>query len=452
MSAQADDGSRQRMARLEAWERLERPLGNVVPLVMLGIAALLGLILAPSPRSGLITLGVAGLTAAWILGGFSLRPGARERPGWMLAFISVLVGLMAVLVIRAPIYGVFTFVTYTYTFYLPHGPRRFAAIAAIAVVTATSQDGGPPRGTTAGIALYTGLIVINVVFATGINWFAALSTERNDLRAQALADLSVANRKLEASLADNARLHEQLISQARDAGMQDERQRMAREIHDTLAQSLAGIITQLQAADQATRTAEQRRHRDAALGLAREGLSEARRSVHALRPEPLQAGRIEDALTGVTQRWSVLHGVAASVTVTGPARPIPAETELVLLRTAQEALANAARHAGASTVRLTLSYIGGQVTLDVRDDGAGFQPGAPGSGPGGFGLIAMRERVEGRRGTLAIESEPGAGTTISASLPLAPPEPARPGAATLPPVTVAPAARAQVTAGSGGPR
>ena len=101
------------------------------------------------------------------------------------------------------------------------------------------------------------------------------------------------------------------MAQAREAGVYDERQRMAREIHDTLAQSLAGIITQLQAADQAEQAAqarEQRRHQDAALALARDGLAEARRSVHALRPEPLQqAGRIEDALAVVASRWSGLQ-------------------------------------------------------------------------------------------------------------------------------------------------
>jgi signal transduction histidine kinase len=158
----------------------------------------------------------------------------------------------------------------------------------------------------------------------------------------------------------------------------------------------------------------------------------------------------------VARRWSTLNGVEAAVTTTGPPRPIPAQAELVLLRTAQEALANVARHAGASTVRLTLSYIGDQVTLDVRDDGAGFtparavparaipahvtaasvtatpvtaggvtaggldcEPGPPDSHlGGGFGLTAMRERVEGLSGTLVIESEPGGGTTISASLPV----------------------------------
>jgi signal transduction histidine kinase len=444
-------------ARLDRWERREAPVIAVLPYVMLAAASILAVPIYP--RAIVINLGVAALTGAWMLFGFTLHPAWRARPRWMAVFFPVLVVLMAVLVIRAPIYGFFTFTAYFFTYWLPLGKWRILGVMAVAIVTATSQDGGLPHHQAGALLYYAALIVINVAVATGLVWFSFVSSAQGDLRKQAVADLSEANRKLEATLAENAGLHEQLVAQAREAGVYDERQRMAREIHDTLAQSLAGIITQLQAADQAAQAAERRRHRDAALALARDGLSEARRSVRALRPEPLQqAGRIEDALAVVARRWSALHGVEAAVATTGPPRPIPAAAELVLLRTAQEALANVARHARARTVRLTLSYIGDQVTLDVRDDGSGFTPArrpagsahafsasgtaasatpasptpasgtavpaAPGPEPldgplrGGFGLTAMRERVEGLAGTLAIESEPGAGTTVSASLPV----------------------------------
>ena len=413
-------------ARLDRWERREAPVIAVLPYVMLVVASAIEVPIDPRLRSVAINLGVAALTGLWMLFGFTLRPAWRERPRWMAVFFIVLVALMAVLVVRAPIYGFFTFTGYFFTYWLPLGKWRVLGVMAVAVLTATSQDGGLPQHQAGAILFYVALIVINVAVASGLVWFSFVSATQGDLRRQALADLSEANRKLEATLEENAGLHEQLVAQAREAGVYDERQRMAREIHDTLAQSLAGIITQLQAADQAAQAGEQRRHRDAALALARDGLTEARRSVRALRPEPLQqAGRIEDALAVVASRWSALHGVEAIVTTTGPPRPIPGEAELVLLRTAQEALANVARHARARAVRLTLSYIGDQVTLDVRDDGAGFTPVVNGTvvaldGPlrGGFGLTAMRERVEGLAGTLAIESEPGAGTTISASLPV----------------------------------
>ena len=225
-----------------------------------------------------------------------------------------------------------------------------------------------------------------------------------------------ANQRLEATLAENAGLHEQLVTQAREAGILDERQRMAREIHDTLAQGLTGIITQLQAAEQASDDpAGWRRHFEAATRLARESLSEARRSVDALRPEPLETGRLPAALADVAGRWSALHGITVQVTTTGTARPVPAEAEVVLLRTAQEGLANVARHAQATNAWVTLSYMEQEVALDVRDDGRGFEPAQA----DGFGLVAMRQRVEGLSGTLQIESEPGAGTAISACVPVA---------------------------------
>jgi signal transduction histidine kinase len=209
------------------------------------------------------------------------------------------------------------------------------------------------------------------------------------------------------------------VAQAREAGVLDERQRMARELHDTLAQGLAGIITQLEAAEQSGDDVR-RRHLEAARRLARESLTEARRSVDALRPEPLVDARLPEAIEA---RWSALNGVAAEVTVTGAARPLRPEIEVTLLRAAQEALANVAKHADAHRVGLTLSYMEDLVTLDVRDDGAGFVvngAAARANDDGGFGLVAMRERVQGLAGRLEVESEPGAGTALSISVPAIP--------------------------------
>lgn len=426
-------------ASLTAWERLEGPVIGVLPYFMLVLASAITPVVYPGLDRTLITLGIAALAGAWLLFGFTLHPGWRQKTRWMSAWFIVLLVLMAVLVIRAPLFGFFSYTGYFFTVFLPRR-WRLVGTAAVALITATSQDGGLPKPTASGIGLYCGLIVVNVVVACSVIWFAFKGSEQSEQRRRAVAELSEANRKLEITLAENAGLHEQLLTQAREAGVSDERQRMAREIHDTMAQSLAGIITQLQAADQVSRENERRRHHDAALGLARESLSEARRSVHALRPEPLEHGRIEEALRLVTERWSALHGVPASVTTTGPVGPMPQEAELTLLRTAQEALANVAKHAGASRVGLTLSYFDDQVTLDIRDDGRGFVPltspsimtkesvaspvgsaGYSGDGPpmSGYGLVAMRERVEGLAGSLTIESEPGTGTTISASLPVA---------------------------------
>jgi signal transduction histidine kinase len=205
-----------------------------------------------------------------------------------------------------------------------------------------------------------------------------------------------------------------LFARSAEIGALEERNRLAREIHDTLAQGLTGIVTQLEAARSGR---DATRRIEAAIALARQSLSEARRSVHALRPEPLVGARLPDAVAQVARDWSELHGVPAQVTTTGDAQPMHPDVEVVLLRAAQEALANVGRHAGASRVGLTLSYMGDVVTLDVRDDGVGFTPNGVN---GGYGLAAMRERLAGLSGTLAIESEPSGGTAISATVPALP--------------------------------
>jgi signal transduction histidine kinase len=194
---------------------------------------------------------------------------------------------------------------------------------------------------------------------------------------------------------------------------------MAREIHDTIAQGLIGIVTQLEAADHAhDRPADRDRHLDNAERLARESLAEARRSVQASMPAALESGTLPDALADVAREWSEMNGIPADVTVTGDVIALHPEIEVALLRTAQEALANVARHAGASRTGLTLSFMGDVVTLDVRDDGVGFSVPEPDAGGGtGFGLTAMRQRIARVAGSLAIESEPGVGTALSARVP-----------------------------------
>ena len=422
-------------SRLEAWERWERPAIAALPYVMLTITTGIGLIIYTGSEGALlIDLGLVGL-AAGLLVTFTLWRAVRERPTFMAVFFTALVIVMAFLVIRTPWFGFFTFTGYFYAYYLPLGWQRLLGVAAVALVTGTSQNGGLPRHTLAAIAIWVVIVCINLLVAEGLTWFGWVSSEQNDRRKRLVTELSEANRKLTASLEENAGLHLQLLAQAREAGVLDERQRMAREIHDTLAQGLTGIITQLEAAGRAGKSAGQWRHHfDSAIRLARESLSEARRSVHALQPEPLEMARLPDALAEVAERWSARSGVAAQVTSTGSARPMRPEIEVALLRIAQEALANVAKHARASRVGLTLSYMDDEVALDIRDDGVGFGPPSPaarngrgpvngGRGPNsghGFGLTAMRQRVEGLAGTLEIESEIGIGTAVSASVPAIP--------------------------------
>ncbi len=167
---------------------------------------------------------------------------------------------------------------------------------------------------------------------------------------------------------------------------------MAGEIHDTLAQGLTGIVAQLEALEHAhNRGGDWRRHLDTAAQLARESLSEARRSVRAVGPQALEDARLPDAIAEVARRWSGINGIEAEVMTTGTARPMHPDVEVTLLRAAQEALANVGRHARASRVGLTLSYMEDVVTLDVRDDGVGFTP----NGSPGFGLTACGSASSG---------------------------------------------------------
>jgi signal transduction histidine kinase len=209
-----------------------------------------------------------------------------------------------------------------------------------------------------------------------------------------------------------------LVDQARQAAVLEERQRLAREIHDTLAQGFTSIVMHLEAAEQSLpdESATVQQHLDQARNTAREGLAQARRLVWALRPEILEGASLSAALERVVARWARESGIAASATTTGTAYSLPAEVEVTLLRAAQEALSNVRKHAQAGQVAVTLSYMGDMVVLDVQDDGSGFDPAriqTPATpATGGFGLTAMRERVEQLGGTLLVESVPGQGTTL----------------------------------------
>src|SRR5216684_1275713 len=242
-------------SRLEAWERWERPAIAALPYVMLTITTGIGLIIYTGSEGALlIDLGLVGL-AAGLLVTFTLWRAVRERPAFMAVFFTALVIVMAFLVIRTPWFGFFTFTGYFYAYYLPLGWQRLLGVAAVALVTGTSQNGGLPRHTPAGIAIWVVIVCINLLVAEGLTWFGWVSSEQNDRRKRLVIELREANRKLTASLEENAGLHLQLLAQAREAGVLDERQRMAREIHDTLAQGLTGIITQLEAAGRAGKSA-----------------------------------------------------------------------------------------------------------------------------------------------------------------------------------------------------
>ncbi|WP_030900075.1 sensor histidine kinase [Streptomyces sp. NRRL F-5126] len=319
-----------------------------------------------------------------------------------------------------PLYAI-----YAYSGYLAVSrmlPRRITRVGLFvnAVTIAGSQSSGlPPRTTTVWI-LFGALIVLNSGMAAIFSALGEREVAKAKQRTDTIRQLETANRRLELAMQENAQLHAQLLVQAREAGVADERRRLAAEIHDTIAQGLTGIIAQLQAVSAANDGDLARAHLSRAATLARHSLGEARRSVQNLSPLDLEDGALPEALKKTVDAWSDRTGVTARFTVTGTEEQLHDEVAATLLRVAQEALANADRHAAAGRVGVTLSYMGDEVTLDVRDDGAGFDvlhvPER--TGTGGFGLAGMRARVERIAGSLTVESEKGGGTAVSARVPL----------------------------------
>ena len=209
----------------------------------------------------------------------------------------------------------------------------------------------------------------------------------------------------------------ELARAEREAGALEERQRLAGEIHDTIAQGLTSIVLQLQSVEHELTTdpPAARARVNTAIAIAREGLSEARRVLWALRPDLLQNEPLHRGVERVVKDWAERSGVTVQSHVTGPVRALSFDMEQTLLRCLQEALANVQKHAKAGTVTVTLSYMGNELFLDIRDDGRGFDASARAPG---FGLRGMKERVEAAGGHLDIESALGEGTTVAVQVPL----------------------------------
>jgi PAS domain S-box-containing protein len=194
----------------------------------------------------------------------------------------------------------------------------------------------------------------------------------------------------------------------------EERNRIAREIHDTLAQGFTGILLQLEAAsDVLPPKSKAKEHITNARNLARHSLMEARRSVYQLRPQELQRGTLTSAIKRLANQ-AKRDGVPVHCSITGETRIIPEETENNLLRIAQEALINVIRHARATKVELLLSFNSGGVKLTLKDNGIGFNPERNGKG---FGLVSIRERANTIGAKLMIHSKRGRGSILSVTVP-----------------------------------
>ncbi len=285
------------------------------------------------------------------------------------------------------------------------GPATVAATAGAAIAGFAWHEGALSAPMVVGPVLGAAVAVVTVL------GYQALYRE-SEARRRLIDELTAARADLAAA--------------EHTSGVLAERERLAREIHDTLAQGLSSIQLLLRAAERAlpeqpgSALDHVQQARQAAVG----NLAEARRFVRDWTPPDLEvAGSLPAALEHLCATTAASSGLAVHAHLSGVPVQLPATYESALLRIGQAALANAVQHGRASRIELTLSYMGTDVALDVVDDGSGFDPDGlalPGQGPGGtgFGLAAMRARTRSLGGRLVVESAPGEGAAVAVTLPV----------------------------------
>ncbi|MDH6575770.1 sensor histidine kinase [Kitasatospora sp. MAP5-34] len=362
--------------------------------------ALLAVLVARGLADG--TLGAAGLVTAGVLAGVYAAGGVVERVRstrlragvWLAAVVLLWIGLT----LSHPEYCYLAFPLYFVCLHLM--PVRWAvpAVVGLTAVVVAAQAGTDGGLTTPKVL---GPVVGAAVALLTAYGYAALYRESRER--QRLID-------------DLVRTRDALAASQREAGVLAERQRLAREIHDTLAQGLSSIVLLARSAESALPAdpaAASERIREVGQ-TASANLAEARRFVQALTPPALDDTTLTEALRRLAA------AADAVFLLDGEPYPLPVEAEVALLRLTQEALANAVRHARARRIAVSLTYLDDEVTLDVFDDGVGFDPlSAPSdSDRPTFGLHGMRERIAALGGSLTVESAPGEGTAVAVSLPL----------------------------------
>ena len=250
------------------------------------------------------------------------------------------------------------------------------------------------------------------------------SGEVIDVRLSAIADRDEAGEiKRTLAFIDDVTERKRAEEALRELVVLEERNRIAREIHDSIAQGLTGIIWQINALERTVPSAGGLASDalDRVRNLAKDSLREARRSVWDLRSGPLQGVSLRDALQQELDKGVGIGDCKASVAVQGDEKVLPSGVETALLRICQESLVNVLKYAHASEVIVTLHYEDDHVRLTVQDDGRGFDPETPrqtSASGGGFGLISMNERARLLGGELRVESSPGKGTLVEATLPV----------------------------------
>ena len=353
-------------------------------------------------RAVLVLAGAGLLLLVYVAAG---RVPWRRRPWWPALWCGTLVAAWAALVVAAPSFAWCAVALAFVSLRVLPFPVAVAVVAVmVCTVTAawTSMRDGFDPTVFAGPAC---------VAALAVTAYRALD-QQAQVRQRLLEDLRATQREL----AD---------AQHR-AGAAAERARLSRDLHDSVAQGLSSINLLLEAAEQDwdTRPAAARRHTGQAARTARHGLDEVRRVIRDLAPPELEhidgGDALPAALRAVADRAAAESGIAVHVAVHGKPVPLPDQVATALLRTARGALANVSEHAHATEVTATLTYQNTSVSLDVLDNGCGFDPTVMSVGQGyrGRGIAGIRSRIAALEGEVVVESTPGEGTALAVSLPL----------------------------------
>lgn len=384
------------------------------------IATLVSSVNLPFGEAALNLLLGSGFAVLYFYG-TALQPGWRE--GTSLAWLLSLTMLWVLAMLMSPvgIYLVFS-LFFLYLRVMDDVRGVVAVVAATAASILTQVPAGLTVGGVMGPAVSAAVVLaIHYAFRTLVR----INREREELITQLM----------------DTRL--QLAETERAAGVTEERQRLAHEIHDTVAQGLSSIQMLLHSAERDLQRlglseeelAGPTRFIDLARTTAKDNLGEARAMIAALQPASLSETSLESALERMAAGFAAAGDLRIEVGVEGTERQLPMKTEAALLRIAQGAVGNVAKHAEASRCRVTVTYEADEVRLDVVDNGRGFDPAAVAEQPAGLGhvgLDAMRRRAAEQGGAVEVESTPGYGTAVSVAIPV----PADAGAAaTLEPET-----------------
>ena len=331
----------------------------------------------------------------------AVRPPSRgSRAALVFVAGNLLLALAASLV--NPFMCIYVFSSYPDVERLVTGSFRVPATIATGLVIAVGQAGGIP-GASATPWLFPLLALVNIGIA-----FLMLTLSRERERQVRIRE-EAAERLAKANVA-NLALHEELMTQARQMGIDQERARLSREIHDTVAQGLIGVIRQLEALPSSLDDPAQERVRRAEQ-VARDCLTEARRAVRALAPRQLDDDPLADALHEIIKGWGRVNRIVTELDADDA--PATSPHDGVLVRVAQESLANIARHSGASQVWVRLDGTPTGPRIRITDDGVGFTPVFA----AGHGLSGMRDRLAEIGGSLRVDSAPGKGCTVTAVVP-----------------------------------